>query len=142
MSYHKLLYNFKSIGDETIGYLSFFEANKDIPIEIKRVYYTYNVPNGTKRGMHAHKNLKQILWCPYGAIEIILDDGVSKYTYLLDKPEIGLFVGNGIWRDMYWKVDNSVLCVVASDYYNEDDYIRDYDEFLNYVKEGYWGDEY
>lgn len=128
-------------GDPTTGHLSFFESQKDIPFDIKRIYYTYDVPVGTKRGMHAHKNLQQILWCPYGSIEVILDDGVKKESYLLDSPEKALFVLKGYWHDMYWRKEGSVLCVAASDYYNEDDYIRDYDTFLKYVDEGYWKDE-
>ncbi len=67
--------SFKKIGNESIGFLSFFEANKDIPFDIKRIYYTYNVPIGTKRGMHAHKELNQFLWCPYGIIKVVLDNG-------------------------------------------------------------------
>jgi dTDP-4-dehydrorhamnose 3,5-epimerase-like enzyme len=128
-------------GNPTTGYLSFFESKRDIPFDIKRIYYTYNVPVGTKRGMHAHKKLQQILWCPYGEIEVILDGGETRETYLLDSPGKGLLIGNGIWREMIWKKEESVLCVAASDYYNEDDYIRDYDEFLKCVKEGYWKHE-
>ena len=135
-----MVYN-TSHGTEEEGYLSFFESKKDIPFDIKRIYYTYDVPVDTKRGMHAHKNLQQILWCPYGSIEIVLDDGVKKEGYLLDSPEKALIVGNGVWRDMYWRKEGSVLCVAASEYYSEDDYIRDYDTFLKYVKEGYWEDE-
>lgn len=120
------------------GNLSFFEATCDIPFAIKRIYYTYDVPVGTKRGMHAHKNLQQFLWCPYGSIEVILDNGKEKISYILDSPEKGLLVTSGYWRDMYWRQEGSVLCVAASDYYNEDDYIRDYDEFMRYMSEGYW----
>jgi len=136
----KLIYLSK-LGNEENGFLSFFESNKDIPFEIKRIYYTYNVPVNTKRGMHAHKELNQVLWCPYGEIEVILDNGKEKKSYLLDSPEKALLVGKGIWHDMYWKKENSVLCVAASEYYNEEDYIRDYEDFLRYVKEGYWNDE-
>lgn len=121
-------------GSKESGYLSFFEANEDIPFEIKRIYYTYDVPIGTKRGMHAHKELDQILWCPYGSIEVILNDGIDTKTYLLDAPEKALIVGSDVWRDMYWRKEGSVLCVAASDYYNEDDYIRDYDEFLKHIE--------
>lgn len=135
------LIDLKRIGDFNIGNLSYFESNKDIPFSIKRIYYTYDVPAGTKRGMHAHKKLQQILWCPYGEIEVILDNGKEKTSYLLDSPERALLVLKGYWRDMYWKKEGSVLCVAASDYYNEEDYIRYYDEFLKYVEEGYWDDE-
>ncbi len=132
------LINFRKIGNLDIGYLTFFESNKDIPFDIKRIYFTYEVPYGIKRGMHAHKRLQQLLWCTYGKIEIILDDGNTKKSYILDSPNLGLLIPNGIWRDIVWKKEGSVLCVAASDYYDENDYIRDYDEFLKLVKEGYW----
>ncbi|WP_443659367.1 sugar 3,4-ketoisomerase [Clostridium algidicarnis] len=135
------LIKIKKIYTPETGSLSFFEAKKDIPFEIKRIYYTYDVPVDIKRGMHAHKDLDQVLWCPYGIIEVVLDNGENKKTYLLDSPNKLLLIGSGIWREVYWKKKGSVLCVAASDYYNEDDYIRNYDTFLNYVKEGYWKDE-
>lgn len=135
------LLELKTNGNSEIGYLSFFESNVDIKFEIKRIYYTYAVPINTKRGMHAHKQLQQALWCPYGTIKIILDDGFEKKTYILDNPSKVLFVGSGVWRDMYWEQEASVLCVAASEHYNEDDYIRDYDLFLKCVKEGYWDNE-
>ena len=136
-----LLLNITTRGNDEVGYLSFFESNKDIPFDIKRIYYTYHVPVDTKRGMHSHKELQQVLWCPYGKIEVILDNGKEKTNYLLDSPEKALLVFKGYWHDMYWREEGSVLCVAASDYYNEEDYIRDYDEFLKYVREGYWSDE-
>lgn len=135
------LISFLKKGTDKIGYLSFFECNKDIPFYIKRIYYIYNVPMDVKRGMHAHKNLQQLLWCPLGEIKITLDDGRMKKTYILDSPEKGLLIGSGIWREMSWIKKESILCVAASEIYNEEDYIRDYDEFLKYVEEGYWYDE-
>lgn len=133
--------NLEKNGNLDFGYLSFFEANKDIPFEIKRIYYTYDVPVNTKRGMHAHKKLQQLLWCPYGEIEVMLDNGHKKESFLLDSPEKALLVLKGYWHDMYWRKEGSVLCVAASDYYNEADYIRDYEKFLKYVKKGYWKGE-
>jgi len=135
-----LLINIRTRGNHEFGFLSFFEASKDITFEIKRIYYTYKVPIDTKRGMHAHKKLQQALWCPYGKIEVILDNGKEKTSYLLDSPEKSLLVPEGYWHDMYWRKEDSVLCVAASDYYDEEDYIRDYDQFLNFVEEGYWND--
>jgi dTDP-4-dehydrorhamnose 3,5-epimerase-like enzyme len=135
------LIKIKTSGNKSIGYLSFFESNKDIPFEIKRIYYIYHVPLGIKRGMHAHKKLHQVLWCPFGEIEIELDNGKKKNKYLLNSPEKALLVLKGYWHNMIWKKENSVLCVAASDYYNEKDYIRDYDEFLKLVKEGFWDNE-
>ncbi|MGD9568063.1 MAG: FdtA/QdtA family cupin domain-containing protein [Sedimentibacter sp.] len=128
----------KKMGSNKKGYLSFFEANKDIPFEIKRVYYIYGVPLETERGMHAHKELQQIMWCPYGTVKILTDDGIKKESYILDSPEMGLIVGNGIWREMEWLKEESVLCVAASDYYDEADYIRNYEDFIKLVKDGYW----
>lgn len=128
-------------GDDERGYLSFFESNKSIPFDIKRIYYVYGVPLNYERGFHAHKKLQQVLWCPAGTIEVVLDDGVSKQTYLLDSPQKGLLVGDGIWRETYWKKEGAVLCVAASEFYDEEDYISDYNEFLKYVEGGYWNDE-
>lgn len=140
MRENKLL-SIKTNGSSELGYLHFFEENKDIPFEIKRIYYICDVPLEKKRGMHAHKKLKQVLWCPYGEIEVVLDDGKEKTSFLLDSPQKALIIVKGYWRELYWKVEKSVLCVAASHYYDENDYIRDYTEFLEYVKEGYWQDE-
>lgn len=129
---------FNKIGNETKGFLSFFESDKNLGFNIKRIYYIYQVPAGTKRGGHAHRKLYQLLFCPYGQIKIILDNGFQKDEIVLDDPSKGLVVSMGIWRDMIWEKENSVLCVAASDYYDESDYIRDYDEFIRLVKEDYW----
>lgn len=118
--------------DPSMGALSVFEGTHDLPFEIKRIYYIYGVKAGVKRGMHAHKALHQLLFCPYGAVEIELDDGSAKDRILLDDPSKGLVLYPGLWRNMYWKTDNAVLLVAASDYYDENDYIRDYDTFLDY----------
>lgn len=134
--------NFKFMQIETVktfnkGSLSFLELGKDINFEIKRIYYIHQVLKETKRGGHAHRKLKQVLFCPYGEIKIILDDGMKKETILLDSPEKVIIVEGLIWRDMVWKKENSVLCVGASDVYDESDYIRNYDDFLEAVKGGY-----
>lgn len=125
----------KSIGTSELGTLSFFEAERDIPFQIKRIYYIYGVPNGGQRGGHAHKKLSQILFCPYGSITIKLDDGSEKCDIILDHPNKGLIVEHNIWRDMIWNQADSVLCVAASEYYDEKDYIRDYGEFKKYICE-------
>lgn len=130
----------KTVTDDKLGSLSFFEGSKDVPFDIKRIYYTYNVPNGSMRGGHAHKSLSQLLFCPYGQIRVILDDGISKEDVVLDSPSKGLIISNGIWRDMAWEKENAVLCVAASGYYDENDYIRNYDEFKKLVKEGFWNE--
>lgn len=139
MSLGKLV-NVQTSSNES-GSLSFFEVKDDFPFEIKRVYYIYNVDKNIVRGNHAHKKLKQMLWCPHGKIKITLDDGKSVKTYILDEPVKALFVSEGIWRKMQWLEDKSVLCVAASELYLEADYIRDYDEFIHMVNEGYWPNE-
>ena len=116
------------------GSLSFLEASKDIDFEIKRFYYTYGATVNTQRGGHAHRTLRQILFCPYGEIKIILDDGLERAEILLDSPEKGLIVEERMWHEMIWLKENSVLCVAASDWYEESDYIRNYDEFIAFLK--------
>ena len=117
-----------------LGSLSFLEAGTDTPFPINRIYYIYDVPVGTQRGGHAHKRLRQLLFCPYGCIEILLSDGTQRESILLDRPNKALLIGPGLWRDMIWHTDNAVLCVAASEHYDEKDYIRDYDAFLQYRK--------
>lgn len=121
----------KTISTANQGSLSFFEAERDIPFEIKRLYYIYGAPDGTKRGGHAHHRLNQILFCPYGKIEIVLDDGSMQKSLMLDSPNTGLVIRSAMWRDMIWHEANSVLMVAASDYYDESDYIRNYEDFID-----------
>lgn len=131
MNYQKI--NIKTRKTVSEGNLGFFEE-ADTNFQMKRFYYIYDVPAETQRGGHAHKKLKQLLFCPYGSIRIELDDGNERKAEILDNPEEGLLLEPGIWRDMYWNIDNSVLCVAASEEYDETDYIRDYDEFLKWKK--------
>ena len=130
----------KSYTGDTSGALSFFESFSDVPFEFKRIYYISGVKKGTKRGFHAHKNLKQFLFCPYGKIELYLEDKNGKSIVVLDNPSKGIIIDHPVWREMKWIEDNSVLCVVASDYYSEDDYIRDHDLFVNYIANDKCGD--
>lgn len=129
------LIDIKTVPTDDLGSLSFFEATKDVPFEVKRIYYIYNAPEGTQRGGHAHRNLHQILFCPYGKIEMILDDAQSRESVMLDDPSKGLVIGPGLWREMIWHTDNAVLCVAASEFYDANDYIRSYSDFLAYKKE-------
>lgn len=126
-------YMFQQHGDER-GQLVALEELKDIPFNIKRVYYMYDTVEGVHRGYHAHKALEQILICIHGSCRILLDNGSEKETVLLNKPYEGLYVANVMWREMYDFSPDAVLMVLASEYYDETDYIRDYDEFLNYIK--------
>ena len=123
----------KTISTPNLGSLSFFEADHDIPFPIKRIYYIHGVAKNIQRGAHAHKQLKQLLFCPYGSVKILMDDGHDIAEVILDDPSKGLIITPCIWRDMLWLVENSVLCVAASDYYDEGDYIRDYNEFITWI---------
>ncbi|SKA62326.1 Protein N-acetyltransferase, RimJ/RimL family [Succinivibrio dextrinosolvens DSM 3072] len=116
-----------------IGELSFFDDNNDINFNIKRIYYISKVPEGSRRGFHAHKNLKQLLFCPYGRIQLILENELGRKEVELSDPSVGVIIEKTTWREMIWLQKNSVLCVAASDYYDEKDYIRDYDEFKKYL---------
>ena len=109
------------------------EEKKDIPFEIKRVYYIVDTAQGVVRGHHAHKSLEQVLVCVHGSVKITLDDGTERKTVVLDDPCDGLYVSNNIWREMSEFSEHAVLIVFASKFYDENDYIRDYDEFLRYV---------
>ncbi len=114
------------------GELSFIESKREIGFETKRIYYISKVPEGQRRGFHAHKKLKQLIFCPYGRVEIKLDDGIKHGEIVLSDPSIGICLEKPVWREMLWLVKDSVLCVVASDYYDEDDYIRDYSYFKTF----------
>lgn len=115
------------------GELSFFESHNDVPFDFKRLYYISKVPEGTRRGFHAHKNLKQLLFCPYGRIQLVLENKNGREEIELSDPSIGVLIEEPTWREMLWLQKDSVLCVAASDYYKVDDYIRDYDEFIKYI---------
>jgi len=126
--------NFKKIGNNDVGFLIALEGNREIPFNIKRIYYIYNVPKEIKRGFHAHKRLEQILICMSGSVKIKVDNGNEKRIFELSNPSKGLYIGPGVWRDMYDFDKSVVLLVLASEYYNEEDYIRDYEEFLKMIK--------
>ena len=127
-------YTFQPHGDDR-GQLVALEEYNDIPFRIKRVYYMYDTVPNVVRGKHAHKRLEQILVCVSGSCKIRLDNGKEKKIVALEKPYEGLYVSHDMWREMYDFSKNAVLMVFASEVYDEDDYIRDYDEFLSYVKE-------
>ena len=112
------------------GNLSFIEENKHIPFEIKRIYYLYDVPGDSVRAGHAHKNLHQFMIAISGSFEITLDDGVNKKTLNLKKPYEGIYIPPMIWRDLDNFSSGSVCLVLASDYFDESDYYRNYNEFI------------
>ena len=124
-------YAFQQHGD-CRGQLVALEEMKDIPFTIKRVYYMYDTVEGVRRGFHAHKNLEQILVCINGSCKILLDNGEEKKIVYLEKRYEGLYIPPGVWREMYDFSEDAVLMALASEVYTEDDYIRDYNEFLEY----------
>ena len=123
----------KTIPTVGAGELSFFEALHDVPFEFKRMYYISKVPEGTRRGFHAHKRLKQLLFCPYGRIQLVLENEYGREEIELSDPSIGVVIEIPTWREMLWLQKESVLCVAASEFYEVDDYIRNYQEFKEYV---------
>ena len=116
------------------GSLIALESNKNIPFEIKRVYYIYGTNPNVVRGKHAHKQLNQVAVAVSGSCKFILDDGKEKKEVILDSPDKGLIIREMIWREMYDFSEDCVLMVLASEFYEEDDYIRDYQEFRTLLK--------
>lgn len=114
------------------GNLTPIEGGADIPFDIKRVYYLYDVPGGESRGAHAHKELQQLIVAANGSFTITLDDGKKKNVFTLNRPYQGLLIVPGIWRDLDDFSSGAVLLCLASEHYDAADYIRDYDEFLEY----------
>jgi len=127
-------FKFKQHENE-LGSLVFLESCRDIPFTVKRVYYIYGVGGNLRRGLHAHKTLQQALICIHGSCKVVLDDGTERVEVVLDDPTEGLHVGNYVWREMYDFSPDAVLLVLASEYYEKEDYIHDYDEFIKYIKE-------
>lgn len=117
------------LGDER-GSLVALESLKNIPFEIKRVYYIFGTDTQTSRGFHAHKQLQQLAICLSGQCRMVLDDGQKREEVWLDSPAKCLLIGNSIWREMHDFSADCVLLVLASEYYDEADYIRDYEMFL------------
>lgn len=127
------LLNFRVIGDER-GNLVSLEGSRNIPFDIKRVYYMYGMTPGIERGKHAHIHLKQVIVCVSGSCTFVLDDGKSREEIELNKPDVGLYIGENIWREMKNFSRDCVVIVLASEYYDENEYIRDYEEFKKEVK--------
>ena len=127
------IYNFGIKGDER-GSLIAIEQGHNAPFEIKRVYYIFDTKDGVERGFHAHINLKQICIAVKGSCTFVLDDGEKREEIKLTSPNQGLFIEGLIWREMKNFSSDCILVVLASEHYDESDYIRDYDKFLKEVK--------
>jgi dTDP-4-dehydrorhamnose 3,5-epimerase-like enzyme len=126
--------SFKALGDER-GSLVALEGTKSVPFEIKRVYYIFGTKEGVSRGYHAHRNLKQVAVCVTGSCRFVLDDGSQKAEIILDSATKGLLMEGLIWREMHDFTPDCVLMVLASEYYDETDYIRDYHTFVREARE-------
>lgn len=116
------------------GSLSFIEGGQHIPFDIKRVYYLYDVPGGSDRGSHAHKNLHQFIVAMSGSFDVVLDEGKEKKRFHLNRSYYGLYICPMMWRDLDNFSSGAVCMVLASAHYDEADYIRDYSEFLSIAK--------
>ncbi len=118
------------------GNISVVENGRDVPFNVKRAYYLYDVPGGESRGGHAHKELRQLIIAASGSFTVTLDDGHVKRTFTLNRPYQGLYVVPGIWRTLDDFSSGAVCMVLASEKYDEADYIRDYEKFLRYITSG------
>ncbi|WP_099290776.1 FdtA/QdtA family cupin domain-containing protein [Butyricimonas sp. Marseille-P3923] len=117
---------------ERKGNISVVENGETIPFDVKRVYYLYDVPGGESRGAHAHKTLSQLIIAASGSFKVTLDDGCVKRSFILNRPYQGLYILPGIWRDLDDFSSGSICMVLASEKYDESDYIRDYKKFEEY----------
>lgn len=119
---------FPPLGDDR-GSLVAIEAHKTVPFDVKRVYYIFGTGSGVSRGFHAHRSLQQVAVCVTGKCRMVLDDGAQRDEVWLDSPTKGLLIGNLLWREMHDFSSDCVLLVLASEHYNEIDYIRTYEDF-------------
>jgi len=127
------IYTFPPHGDDR-GQLVAIEEEQDLPFDVRRVYYIYDTLPGVRRGFHAHRNLQQILICVAGSCKIHLDDGTDTAEVVLDDPTKGLYISNDMWREMYDFSEGAVLLVLADQHYDEKDYIRNYDAFIEMIR--------
>lgn len=119
--------------EERKGNLTFVYNEETVPFKIKRVFYSYDIPGGESRGAHAHKECHQFLIAASGSFEVVLDDGKNKRTVVLNRPFYGLHIPPGIWAAEQSFSSGAICLVLASEGYVAEDYIRDYDEFMNYI---------
>ena len=122
------------IHGDTRGKLVSLESMRNIPFEFKRMYYMFDTLPNEARGFHAHKELEQLIIVMDGACKFILDDGKNREEVLLNRPDVALYIGKNMWREMHDFSYGCKLVVLASEYYNENEYIRNYDDFLRSLK--------
>jgi hypothetical protein len=118
------------------GSLTVMESGGNCPFEIKRVYYLYDVPGGASRGGHAHRELQQLVVATSGSFEVLVDDGCNRRSVLLNRPYYGLFIVPGIWRELHNFSSGSICLVLASALFDEEDYVRDHDDFVRWKRPG------
>lgn len=111
------------------GNITIIEGNNSVPFDVKRIYYLYDIPGGEDRGGHAHKELRQLIVAASGSFNVLLDDGLNKKVVTLNRPDYGLLVVPGIWRELMEFSSGAICLVLASEIYSETDYIRTYNEF-------------
>jgi hypothetical protein len=112
------------------GNITIVDGQKDIPFDVQRIYYLYDIPSGANRGGHAHKELYQLIVASSGSFNVLLDDGQNKKIVTLNRPDYGVLVVPGIWRELFEFSSGAICLVLASHKYNKNDYIRDYDQFV------------
>jgi mannose-6-phosphate isomerase-like protein (cupin superfamily) len=130
------LIHLESLGDRS-GHITVVENNSNIPFQINRIFYIYDVPGGESRGAHAHKECHQFLIAASGAFEVLIDDGKTKRQVLLNRPNYGLYIPPGIWASELNFSSGAICLVLTSHEFDEQDYIRDYGKYLEYVKNNY-----
>lgn len=118
------------------GNITPVHGNDDVPFDIKRIYYLYDMPGGESRGGHAHKNLKQLIVAASGSFEVVLNDGKESKRFYLNHPYYGLLIVPGIWRELVNFSSGSICLVLASEKYVEEDYLRNYQDYLDFIRTG------
>ncbi|MDI5950754.1 sugar 3,4-ketoisomerase [Flavobacterium yafengii] len=127
------LLHLNQIGDRN-GHITAINNNLEIPFAVKRIFYLYDIPGGESRGAHAHKECHQFLVAASGSFEVLLDDGLTKRQVLVNRPDLGLHIPPGIWASEINFSSGSICLVLASHEYNENDYLREYEDYLKYIK--------
>lgn len=126
------LLHLNKIGDRN-GHITAINNNLEVPFDVKRIFYLYDIPGGESRGAHAHKECHQFLVAASGSFEVLLDDGKTKRQVLLNRPDLGLHIPPGIWASEINFSSGSICLVLASLEYNEEDYLRNYDDYLKHI---------
>lgn len=134
-------YSFMKNTDPFYGSLTAIEGSVDVPFDVKRVYYIYDVPNEVRRGFHSHVDLHQVLICVHGSVKILTKTPFEQQVIELSSPNKGLYIGPMIWREMYDFSEDAVLLVLASEHYTEDDYIRDYAKYEEMALDFFGGEK-